>query len=90
MGRLAVRRTANETLSAMPDLFPDFAAFKIIFLLLPLLAILWALLPFAVFGVKKRLDEQIRISKQLLASQQALYEHLKNNETTAAPFGKTP
>ncbi len=73
----------------MPDLLPDFTAFRIMFLLLPLLAIVWALLPFAIFGIKKRLDEQIRIGNQLLAYHQALYEHLQNNGRAAPPFEKT-
>ncbi len=72
----------------MPDLFPDFAALNIILFLLPLLAILWGLLPFAIFGIKKRLDEQIRIGNQLLAYHQALYERLQNNGSGATPFEK--
>ncbi len=63
---------------------------QVVFFFLSLLAILWFLLPFAIFGVKKRLDEQIRIGKQLLASRQALYEHLKSNGSGAPAFEKTP
>ena len=45
----------------MEDLFTGAAGLTIIFFIfLVLLAILWTLLPFAIFGIKKRLDKQVK------------------------------
>ncbi len=70
----------------MEDLFTGAAGLTIIFFIfLVLLAILWTLLPFAIFGIKKRLDEQIKIGNKLVSYHQALHEHLKNARNTQAP-----
>lgn len=45
------------------DLYP------ILFLLAIIVAILWVLLPFAVFGIKGKLDRLIRVQEQLLKVQ---------------------
>lgn len=45
------------------DLYP------ILFLLAAIVAILWVLLPFAVFGIKGKLDRLIRVQEQLLKVQ---------------------
>ena len=73
----------------MEDLLTGAAGLTIIFFIfLVLLAILWTLLPFAIFGIKKRLDEQIKIGNKLVSYQKALYEYIKNagdNEVPAPP-----
>lgn len=76
----------------MEDLLAGAAWLTVIFsIFLVFLAILWTLLPFAIFGIKKRLDEQIKIGNKLVTYQKALYEHLKNagdNQAPSPPFEK--
>ena len=76
----------------MEDLLAGAAWLTVIFsIFLVFLAILWTLLPFAIFGIKKRLDEQIKIGNKLVTYQKALYEHLKNagdSQAPAPPFAK--
>ena len=70
----------------MEDLLAGAAWLTVIFsIFLVFLAILWTLLPFAIFGIKKRLDEQIKIGNKLVTYQKALYEHLKNAGDSQAP-----
>ena len=70
----------------MEDLLTGAAWLTVIFsIFLVFLAILWTLLPFAIFGIKKRLDEQIKIGNKLVSYHKALHEYLKNAGDTQAP-----
>ncbi|MEJ2362684.1 MAG: hypothetical protein P8Z75_14950 [Gammaproteobacteria bacterium] len=48
-----------------PDILTGSAGIAII-IFLAILSILWFLLPFAVFGIKKRLDKLIELNEQLV------------------------
>ena len=70
----------------MEDLLTGAAGLTaVFFIFLVFLAILWTLLPFAIFGIKKRLDEQIKIGNKLVSYHKALHEHIKNAGDTRAP-----
>lgn len=47
----------------------------ILFLFLLVLAILWFLLPFAVFSIKARVEQSTRIQKGILMELKAIREH---------------
>lgn len=75
----------------MPNLFPDFTELKILLFLFIFLAFAWSLVPFAIFGIKKRLDEQIKIGNKLISYHEALHEYLKNvrdNKPASPPLEK--
>jgi len=48
----------------------------VVILFLLVAAVLWFLLPFAVFGTKARMDELIQINKRTNVALEAIYEEL--------------
>lgn len=56
----------------MNDNLTNFMA--VMWLVAFVVAVLWALLPFAVFGIKARLDKSIRLQEQLLAKLEQLVQ----------------
>lgn len=59
----------------MADLFLSMGAFGTLFMLF--VAILWIALPFAVFGIKARLDEQTSVLKKILLELQKQHSNDK-------------
>lgn len=48
-----------------------------------ILAILWFLLPFAVFGIKSKIDQTLKVQNKMLELQNEMLESLKRLETLA-------
>lgn len=68
----------------MADLFLSMGAFGTLFMLF--VAILWIALPFAVFGIKARLDEQTSVMKKILVELQKQ----RSNDKPKAPETSKP
>ncbi len=67
-------------------LFGTFGTFSIVIIIfLFVLFVLWFLLPFAVFGIKGRLDQLIQQNKQLISLlQNSDIEHVIGNKDSAS------
>ena len=50
-----------------------------------ILAILWILLPFAVFGIKRRIDHQAQLSYEILSELRGLRGDIKEQSNRSAP-----
>ncbi|MEA3641864.1 MAG: hypothetical protein VBE63_18285 [Lamprobacter sp.] len=55
-----------------------------------IIAILWFLMPLAVFGIKRRLDELLRLERLQLENLRLLRQHLVDEATPNEPPNQLP